>query len=213
MNNAPKVVPIRSSPTAKRDASPPRTAISDGSSTGDGLAEVIIMPTRRRAMTDSLFQPEPPSSPRRIRQVVFTVHGSPAPQGSKKGFYNKHTGRVQMVESSKKVKPWRQAVVAQALDHVEGGPFTGALEVRLRFMMARPKGHYGTGRNAGKVKESAPAYPAVMPDLDKLARSTLDGLGDAGVFTDDSRIVTLRLEKRYTDYEPHCDVVVREAVE
>jgi Holliday junction resolvase RusA-like endonuclease len=52
----------------------------------------------------------------------------------------------------------------------------------------------------------------VAPDIDKLARSTLDGLADAGVFTDDSRIVTLRLEKRYTELTPHCDVIVREGV-
>jgi Holliday junction resolvase RusA-like endonuclease len=146
------------------------------------------------------------------RQLTFTVYGIPAPQGSKRGFYNKHTGRVQVVESSKKVKPWRQAVTHTALEHINGSPITGPVSVILRFMMARPQGHYGTGRNEGKVKSSAPLFPAVAPDIDKLARSTLDGLADAGVFTDDSRIVTLRLEKRYTELTPHCDVIVREGV-
>ena len=148
------------------------------------------------------------------RQVTFAVHGTPAPQGSKRGFINRHTGRVQMVESSEKVRPWRQAVIAAALDSLNGdAPFDGPVAIWLRFAMPRPKGHYGTGRNAGKLKDSAPAFPAVRPDLDKLARSTLDGLEDAGLILADAQIVTLRVEKRYTTVGPRCDVIVRGEVE
>src|SRR3546814_14230461 len=39
--------------------------------------------------------------------VTLTVHGSPAPQCSKR-----HVGRGRMIESSQKVKPWRQDVQA-----------------------------------------------------------------------------------------------------
>ena len=41
--------------------------------------------------------------------LTFRVYGTPAPQGSKR-----HVGRGVMVESSKKVAPWRQDVVAAA---------------------------------------------------------------------------------------------------
>jgi crossover junction endodeoxyribonuclease RusA len=140
--------------------------------------------------------------------LTFTIVGTPAPQGSKR-----HVGKGIMVESSKKVKPWREAVkwaVPQPSPEATYR-FAGALEVELCFYLSRPKGHYGTGRNAGMLKESSPVYPNVRPDLDKLCRSTLDGLGEAGVFGDDSQIVTLLLEKRYTDAATGCRVRIKEA--
>lgn len=125
----------------------------------------------------------------------IVVHGLPAPQGSKRAYVNKHTGRVNVVESSKAVKPWRESVKAAAL--LGGVTFTGPLRVILTFVLPRPKGHYGTGRNSGTVKASAPAFPAVRPDLDKLIRSTLDALRDAGVYRDDAQIVRIRASKHY----------------
>ena len=44
----------------------------------------------------------------------FTVHGLPAPQGSKR-----HVGKGVMVESSKYVKPWREAVKAETAELFE----------------------------------------------------------------------------------------------
>ena len=46
--------------------------------------------------------------------LTIRVNGTPAPQGSKRGFVVK--GRVVMAESSPKVKPWRQDVAAAATD-------------------------------------------------------------------------------------------------
>lgn len=138
-------------------------------------------------------------------QIELTVVGEPAPQGSKR-----HVGHGIMVESSKKVKPWREAVKWAVID-VGNPSIDGAVAVELYFLLPRPKGHFGTGRNSGKLKPSAPEYPAVRPDIDKLARSTLDGLVDAGVFSDDSRIVSLKLEKLYTHTAPNCVVKVRAA--
>jgi Holliday junction resolvase RusA-like endonuclease len=136
--------------------------------------------------------------------LVIRVYGTPAPQGSKRAFVNKHSGRVQVVESSKAVKPWRQAVLYAALEERRrpGRPahetLAGPVAVTVEFLLARPKGHYGTGRNAGLVKESAPGRPAVRPDLDKLVRSTLDALKEAGVYGDDSQIVALMATKFFS---------------
>ena len=55
--------------------------------------------------------------------------------------------------------------------------------------MERPKSHFGTGKNADKVKQSAPVFPATMPDIDKLMRAILDGLTDAQVWLDDGQVV------------------------
>jgi Holliday junction resolvase RusA-like endonuclease len=73
-----------------------------------------------------------------------------------------------------------------------------AVAVTLRFYTARPQGHYGTGRNAGVLKDRAPARPAKRPDVDKWVRHTLDALTGV-VYVDDGQIVQLLAEKRYAD--------------
>ena len=81
------------------------------------------------------------------------------------------------MESSKKVKPWRRAVNAVARQAFPQ-PLTGPVEPRT-------KAH---------GKKTAP--PMVQrPDLDKLIRSTLDGLTGA-VFVDDSQVVAVHASKR-----------------
>jgi len=138
------------------------------------------------------------TTPKVLQPVIIKVWGIPAPQGSKR-----HVGRGIMIESSKKVKPWREAVKHAALAVLPDGhqPFTGSVTIDVAFFLPRPQGHYGTGRNAGQLRPSAPTLPAVRPDLDKLVRSTLDALGDAWVFTDDARITTILAVKEYADTE------------
>ena len=132
--------------------------------------------------------------------MIIDVTGIPGAQGSKK-----HVGNGVMVESSAKVRPWRQDVVAAALEElgrVLGRPaFMGPVGVDLTFRFTRPKSHYGTGRNAGVLKDSAPKFPTsrALGDADKLARSTLDALVTAGVLADDSLVVDLNVRKRYSD--------------
>ncbi len=132
-----------------------------------------------------------------IAAKVIQVWGLPAPQGSKR-----HVGHGIMIESSKKVKPWREAVKTAALTvQDDQPPLDGPIDVTVHFYLPRPKGHYGTGRNTGKLKHSAPSHPATRPDVDKLVRSTLDALGDAYMFTDDSQVVNLVAGKRYATNE------------
>ncbi len=145
--------------------------------------------------------------------LTINVVGTPAPQGSKKGFYNKSLGRVQMTESSKKVKPWRQDVRQAALDAL-GGPdhisiFLGPVELAITFFMQRPKAHYGTGRNAGVLKTTAPSYVDKMPDLSKLVRATEDALTEARVWGDDAQVARLVVEKRYADAATGARITVR----
>jgi crossover junction endodeoxyribonuclease RusA len=124
------------------------------------------------------------------RRIWFDVRGTPGAQGSKR-----HVGNGVMIESSAKVKPWRQDVKAAAesaliatnvWDIGERGP----VAVRIVFTFRRPTNHYGTGRNAAVVKPSAPPRPTGhnSGDLDKLLRSTFDALQAAGVIHDDCQI-------------------------
>ncbi|MBT2492327.1 RusA family crossover junction endodeoxyribonuclease [Streptomyces sp. ISL-96] len=129
---------------------------------------------------------EAPESPAPAFEVA--VRGLPGPQGSKR-----HVGNGVMIESSAKVKPWRESVVWTAIaarQKIKG--FTKldeALVADMVFCFDRPKGHMGTGRNAGLVRPSAPLRPDVTPDLSKLVRSTEDALKTAGVYRDDALIV------------------------
>jgi len=139
-----------------------------------------------------------------MSELVITVYGTPAPQGSKR-----HVGNGVMVESSKKVKPWREDVRAAALHLLNTAPIDGEarlilqakngtpLDVHITFSLPRPKGHYGSGRNFYLVRGSAPVWPAGRPDIDKLVRSTLDALGSAGIYHDDAQIVWLKATKVY----------------
>jgi crossover junction endodeoxyribonuclease RusA len=122
--------------------------------------------------------------------IELDVIGIPAPQGSKR-----HVGGGRMVESSKKVKPWRSAVSAEASKHTFGPwPYVGVVAI---FRLKRPKSHYRTGRFADQLRADAPLYPAKYPDVDKLCRSTLDGLKAGGAFADDAQVVVLEGLKVY----------------
>lgn len=134
-----------------------------------------------------------PAAP--IRIVAF---GTPAPQGSKKGFYNKYSGRVQMVESSDKVKPWREDVRQAALGVMDAHQLVkldGPLEVRMVFTLAKPAG-------APKTKRT---WPMRYPDVSKLARSTEDALTSIGFWADDARVVNYtRLAKVFPGEDPEA---------
>lgn len=120
--------------------------------------------------------------------MIITVYGQPAPQGSKK-FVGVHAGRGVMVESSKKVKPWRQDVVAAAREAMAGAaPIDGSLVVRMIFTVPKP----------ASAPKRRTIWPNKKPDVSKLARSTEDALVTAGAISDDARIVEYeRLAKVY----------------
>lgn len=140
--------------------------------------------------------------------ITFTVRGLPAPQGSKRAFRNKYSGRIQQVESSRRVAPWRSDVRDAALAAMATAPPLAApVAIRLEFRMPRPKGHYGSGRNAALLKPSAPARPAGKPDLDKLARAILDAIAGL-VIADDALVVDLHAVKIYAADDRAVGVVV-----
>lgn len=139
--------------------------------------------------------------------LVIHVLGTPAPQGSKRAFRHRTTGRVVTVESAhERVQTWREAVKAAAwaaLPSTGRYPFgSDPLTVEITFTLARPKSHYRTGRNAHLLRDNAPEYPVTKPDLDKLTRSTFDALVDAGVIGDDAMVAEVVARKRYPRTHP-----------
>lgn len=142
-----------------------------------------------------------------ISRVEFTVLGEPQPQGSKTTVMRKGKRPV-MREDNPQTGPWRATVTARAAEAMDGRQLrSGPLHMRVVFVFARPAGHWGTGRNHGKLKASAPLYCRTRPDVDKLLRA----IGDACtgvVFRDDAQIVIVTAEKHYG--EPPCAHVVVE---
>jgi Holliday junction resolvase RusA-like endonuclease len=135
------------------------------------------------------------SSPTPFGGVAFRVHGTPAPQGSKRAFIT--NGRAIITDANPVLlKTWREDVKHAALDAMNGRlPFDGAVEVKVTFYLPRPK----------SVKR---ALPNVRPDIDKTTRSLLDALTSAGVFRDDSQVTDLHARKRYAEI-PGAEVIVR----
>ena len=141
------------------------------------------------------------SGTRRGPVIELTVQGlDPAPQGSKR-----HVGGGRLIESSKRVKPWRAAVAHEA--RLAGQQVTGPCAVLMGFCFTRPKGHYKAN---GELRASAPRYCVVRRnDLDKCCRSTLDGLVDGGLLVDDCLVVELFARKRYCGIGEEPGAVVR----
>lgn len=125
-------------------------------------------------------------------EIVFYAEGVPAPQGSKT-----HVGGGRLIESSRQVGPWRDAVRRSAITAMgDRPPIDGPIYLVQVFALPRPKSHYGTGRNSGRIKRGAPSRPPVRPDLDKLARAVGDAL--TGVcYHDDAQVVNLCAAKYY----------------
>ena len=132
-----------------------------------------------------------------MTHISFSVDGKAIPQGSKSGFIR--GGRVIMRESSKYHKPWRKKVANEAKQAMIDTPrLEGAISLEVDFYFARPKAHYGTGRNASTLKASAPVDHLQAPDLDKLVRSINDSL--TGIcFEDDSQVTSISANKHWSD--------------
>lgn len=116
--------------------------------------------------------------------IELRVYGTPGPQGSK-SFMGIRAGRAIMVESSKKVKPWREAVEISAIAGVRRfGKISGPVFLRVVFTLE-------------KAKSVSRKYPSVPPDLSKLIRSTEDALTTGGIWEDDARVIRIAAVKLY----------------
>ncbi|MER6092508.1 RusA family crossover junction endodeoxyribonuclease [Streptomyces bluensis] len=145
-----------------------------------------------------------PETERELR-LTIVVHGRPAPQGSKKYAghrRNSASGRVSavLVEQSKRVKPWRALVTAatrQALATAPGVfPLDGPLGAEIVFTVRKPASAPKRRRTWPTTRDSG--------DLDKLLRSTFDGIADAQAVVDDSRIIRVTATKAFPNEHPEA---------
>jgi endodeoxyribonuclease RusA len=156
-----------------------------------------------------------PSIPGREPDLTIEVFGDPKTKGSTKSFVpqcsdgtpvRRPDGRLMVVTKNDAGEPaeaWAGIVAAAAGEAVSAAGFApiavGGIAVSVDFFLSRSKSHYGTGRNAGQLKESAAPYPVGSKfDVDKLLRAVLDPLKGV-VWHDDGQVVVALPLKRYAD--------------
>jgi Holliday junction resolvase RusA-like endonuclease len=156
--------------------------------------------------------------------LSFSVYGVAQPAGSKRAFVLKRRDGsivtrgpngppvVNTVDANPKAKSWKQEIASAAAKAMEGvALFVGPVRLQVCFIMPRPQGHFGSGKNAGKVKPKAPRFHTVKPDVTKLVRGLEDALTGI-VWRDDSQVAETSQSKVYGE-QARVDVIVKELKE
>ena len=140
--------------------------------------------------------------------IELWIPGDPVPQPRQK--FDRRSGRT-YIDSDHKIHSWKERLFLFAKGKLEK-PYEGPVNLTADFFVRRPKSHYGTGRNAKKLKPSAPLYPANARsgDVDNLVKAVADALTEAGIWRDDGQVCHAVIGKHYSD-EPGVLVKVRPA--
>lgn len=133
-------------------------------------------------------------------KISFIVHGKQGTAGSKKAFAfvgKDGRPRATLAPATEKQKPFMAAVASKAAEAAEGRYWRHeALHLDVVIVRARPRSHFGSGRNADTVKSSAPSRPTSKPDSLKICRAIEDAMSGV-VYHDDSQICSHQISKMY----------------
>ena len=88
-------------------------------------------------------------------------------------------------------------------------PVDVAIGVFMIFRLPRPKSHYGTGKNAWRLKDSAPQYHTQRPDIDNLEKFVADCLNGVA-WVDDCQLVKCVTQKEWTDGPGETEIEIFE---
>ena len=130
--------------------------------------------------------------------IELTIPGSPRPQGRPRTRIVTPHGRkpVATIYEDGKDKRAKVHIQSNVRKDAPAQPLIGPLKVVIYYTMQRPLNEYGTGRNAGQLKTTAAQFHIKKPDVDNMAKLTIDAL--TGIFWhDDSQICDLRVIKDY----------------
>lgn len=151
-----------------------------------------------------------------MRSIEFTVLGTPAPKGSRRGMTGKdgkgkslpggsRANEQALVSWSSAVRAAAQVAVDQIrrLDAAAGaslgaGVFFAKVPLRLKavFRMRRPASHFNP--KTGELKPAAPKWCVNKPDGSKLLRATEDDLHGI-VILDDAHFAEWLIRKIYAN--------------
>ena len=85
-------------------------------------------------------------------------------------------------------------------------PISAPIALELVFYMARPRNHYGSGKKAECLKDSAPEHHSGRPDLDNLTKFVQDALNKI-YYRDDALICELTARKVYSE-RPRTEITI-----
>ena len=134
-------------------------------------------------------------------RIIVQIRGNPRSQQRHR--HNKQGKFVITYDPSSKDK---DDFLAQIISKAPKEPFDEPLRVDLYFYMNRPKSHFGTGKNHGTLKKSAPRWHTSVPDADNLAKLVLDSMNKS-FWRDDSIICYSRIVKQYSK-TPFIKIVI-----
>jgi len=133
--------------------------------------------------------------------VIFTVPGTPAPQGSMRPVVSRSTGKpfLKSNESGGYLR-YRADVRSKAEAAWGSDPMLlGPVHLTLVFVFPRPESHWlpvNSKRAMAVLRDDAPTHHYGKPDADKLARSVMDSLTGI-VYKDDAQVAALSAVKTY----------------
>lgn len=141
-----------------------------------------------------------------MREIAFIVPGRPRPKGSSTWIPK---GGKAVPITDEKLVTWTGAVAIAAAEAMDGEPLLqGGIILIAVFEFSRPKSHYGTGRNAEKLKPSAPDDHTQKPDSSKLLRALEDAMTGI-VYKDDAQICSHYIHKDWINKDAQDYTFVR----
>lgn len=123
-----------------------------------------------------------------VWMVSFRVHAEPKAQPRPRAFSRGGHARVYNPDTA---DGWKAAVTSAGASKQPKHPYEGAMSVRLIFYMPRPQ------RLSRKCDPNGALPCTAKPDVDNLAKSTIDAMTDAGWWNDDAQLAELHVLKFY----------------
>lgn len=136
--------------------------------------------------------------------IEFTVYG--VPQAQKR---HRHFSRGKFVKTYDPSSVDKNDFLSVAMFNMPDKPIENPINIMINFYFPRPKSHFGTGRNSGKLKDNAPIFHTKKPDIDNLIKFVLDSLNKR-FWKDDSYIFAVTASKRYGNNNPRTKIEVNE---
>jgi len=121
-----------------------------------------------------------------MRTITWTVPGQPV--GKARPRFAR-IGAFVRTYTPKATATYENLIKLSYLDAAgpASNPSTGWVRLSIQAVFARPASHYGTGRNAGRLKPGAPVCYTQKPDCDNLLKAVLDALNGVA-YADDRQV-------------------------
>lgn len=155
-------------------------------------------------------------------ELRLIVLGRPQQRGSKKSHVLYRDGKpvvkngrpivVTRDQNDDRSLPWMQEVKSSAVVAMRDlgivDLIIDPIEIEINFFFKRTDSHFGSGRNVGSLRKSAPKWHTQSPDLDKLQRCFGDALTGV-VYRDDKQVCRWIAARHWTTEAERTEAIIR----